>query len=70
MNSRREIKLIDRLCTLSSWVAFIIETSFQITQFLELYIFSKAIPTNALDYMKFVIGKPMGMCWECTKPLL
>lgn len=69
MNSGREIKLTDRFYTLSSWVSFILEAGFRITQLREPYIDPKAIPTDAPDYMKFAVGKPMGMCWECTKPL-
>lgn len=68
MNSGREIKLIDRLYTLSSWVSFIVEAGFQITQLHEPYVDPKLIPTDAPDYMKFAAGKPAGMCWECTKP--
>jgi len=69
MNSGQEIKLIDRFYTLSSWVSFILETGFQITQLREPYIDPKAIPVDAPDYVKFSVGKPLGMCWECTKPL-
>lgn len=69
MNSGRQIKLTDRLYTLSSWVSFIVGAGFQITQLQEPYIGPKDIPTDAPDYMKFALGKPMGMCFECTKPL-
>lgn len=70
MNSGREIKVTNRLYTLSTWVSLIVEAGFQITQFLEPYVDSKAIPADAPDYMKYAAGKPTDMFWECTKPNL
>ncbi|KAG0615938.1 hypothetical protein M758_5G077700 [Ceratodon purpureus] len=69
MNSEREIKFTNRFYTVSSWVSWILEAGFQITQFMEPYVEPNAIPADAPDYAKFAAGKPLEMCWECTKPL-
>ena len=68
MNSGRVIQVTNRLYTLSTWVSMIVEAGFQITQVLELQVDPKAISADAPDYMKFAAGKPLEMCWECTKP--
>jgi len=69
MNSGQVIKFSNRLYTLSTWVSWILEAGFQITQFLEPRVDLQAIPADAPDNEKFVAGKPVEMCWECTKPL-
>jgi hypothetical protein len=70
MNSGRVIKVTNRLYTLSSWVSLIVEAGFRITQFLEPHVDPKAVSADAPDYVKFAAGKPVEMCWECTKPKL
>jgi len=69
MRSGQVIKFSNRLYTSSTWVSWILEAGFQITQFLEPHIDPQAIPADALDNEKFIAGKPVDMCWECTKPL-
>lgn len=69
MGSGQVIKFINRLYTLSTWVSWIVEAGFQITQFLESHVDPQAIPADAPDNEKFIAGKPVDMCWECTKPL-
>ncbi|KAG0609182.1 hypothetical protein M758_8G164400 [Ceratodon purpureus] len=69
MNSGREIKFPTRNYTLSSWVSWIVGAGFHITELKEPYVNPKDVPADAPEWTKYGAGKPMGICWECTKPL-
>ncbi|KAG0618326.1 hypothetical protein M758_4G054900 [Ceratodon purpureus] len=69
MNSEQEITFTNRVYTLSSWFAWILEAGFQITEFREPRADLESIPADAPEFAKQAAKSLLEMCWECTKPL-